>query len=151
MAITRTTSDYRSWLIQSKAGTPEEFIEYISGITSWDDDEVKVINVSAPDEVVNINGIPSFVQDSEDREPFSTIYQPVEFNSEGHRVSNIAYYADRDTVEVQYSCHPLDPLPRNTRHSGEDFAEFFAKCFTWWKTGALERTQQEIIIEPTFD
>lgn len=151
MAIAKTTSDYRSWFIRSKAGTPEEFIEYISGITSWDDDEVKVISVSAPDEVVNINGIPSFVQDSEDRDSFSTIYKPVEFNSEDQRVSNIVYYADRDTVEVQYSCHPLDPLPRNTQHSGEDFARFFTQCFAWWKTGVLERFQSEIPVEPTFD
>ena len=137
MAITKTTSDYRTWAIDINHYTPEETQEYINSISSWDSSEVKIIMISFVDKIVSINGIPAFSSDTDLKSKFEETVGPFEYNSDRNRVAFIGYYADRDTAEVVYDAHPLDPNPRNTKHTGEEFERLFAPIFTWWKDNML--------------
>lgn len=148
----KTTNDYRSWGIDATKYTPEEVLEYVNSIPSWDNTEVKIIMIAFVDKVVSINGIPAF--SGKDASAFTEIVKSFEYNSEGNRVAFIAYYADRDTAEVVYDSHPLDPCPRNTKHSGEEFAKLFEPIFNWWKNYNVEYLNESItegLIQPTFN
>ena len=155
MPVTNTTADYRSWTIDSNDHEPAEVLTYINAISAWNNAEVKSIMINFVDKVVAINGLPAFPSTDSLLSSFDSTVSPFEYNSENSRVKFIGYYSDRDIVEVMYDAHPLDPPPRNSRHSGAEFSALFESIFTWWKESAVAHLNYLItspaFAEPTFD
>ena len=151
----KTTDDYRTWAIDGNHEAPEELLEYVKEISDWNDSEVKIILINMIDKVVAVNGLPAFSSDSAWKASFIETVAPFEYNSDNNRVSFVNYYSDRDIAEVMYDAHPLDPHPRNTKHSGEELQALFKSIFTWWKSNIIENISYQITdpstAQPTFD
>ena len=148
MAITKTTDDYRSWSVNTHGASPEEVLEYVNSIDEWTNSEVKIIAFNAVDGVAVVNGLVAFGTDEDLKGKLRDATAKYEYNSDGNRVAFAHYYADRDTIEVQYDAHPLDPHPKNSLHKSEELAGLLDALFSWWKTTLVADLEKQADLGP---
>lgn len=147
MPAPTTTADYRTWYQQASQYTTQELINYITPL-ALSSSEIRALEISFIDRAMSVNGF-GIVFDDEDWSGFDAIVVPYE-SLNGNYVQHVSYFPSLNSVEVQYSCPPLQAKPINTIHTEGDFGTMFASLFDLWHTKILALLNNFEDPTPTF-
>ena len=144
MSAVVTTSDYRTWNVDDRSHTKQELKDYVNSLNFSAADHIRTMAVVPADKVVVVNGLPVIFRELAGGSlTFDTAIGAYTENN-NYAIHGLHYYADRDHVEVEYSHHPCDPKPPNTRHTSSEFGTMLSDCFLIWKTAIIERLTEQI-------
>lgn len=127
----KTSNNLREWNVKTENHTIDEVIEYVEGVTR---DEVRRLTIVYEDNLIAVNGLPISVPGVRDQK---------ESTHDDELVWAYEYFKDRELVEIQYHCHPLDDRKPNITVPAEEFNELIEDVIKLWRVELLKLLEKE--------